>query len=174
MKPGGGRQKGSSFERKVAKLIVATFAQYGITKEDCYRTPGSGGHRFASKKDPGDLVLSPALKKLFPYSVECKHYKELDWTMLLRPDQRRGHFGTWWRQACKAAQATDTVPLLIFKANRSDIFAMFPHSDMLNSKHLTPSIRTTMDGVEVRIVRLKRLLSFVLYRHSGDKKGLAA
>lgn len=174
MKPGGGRAKGSSFERKVAKMIVAAFAKQGITKEDCYRTPGSGGHKYACKVDPGDLVLSPKLQKLFNFGVECKFYKSLDWAMLLRPDNRRGDFGSWWRQAVKATQGTSKCPLLVFKGNRSDIFVMFPHSDTLNSSHLTPSIRTTMDGVEVRICRLRRLLGYMLWHNTGSRKGLAA
>lgn len=156
MRPGGGRAKGAAFERHVAKLIVTAFAGEGITAKDCYRTPLSGGHIHASKSDPGDLVMSRALRKLFPYSVECKHYRDLEWPKLLSSNSK-GEFAQWWAQACKAAG--NLAPVLIFRQNRSSAFAMVRKSDALG---LYPYIATEVNGDRVRIVELSQLLESVV------------
>lgn len=128
-----GRRKGSTFERTVAKLIVDAFAHKGVTNKDCYRTPLSGGHVHASGYDPGDLVMSSKLKKLFgvplgtgkrkPFSVECKHYKKIDLFKLFQ-EQVTGEIPGWWDQAEFAAAASGAVPLLLMKQNNSQILAV--------------------------------------------------
>jgi hypothetical protein len=65
------RDKGNEHERKVAKLILAAVGPPFCAK-DCYRTPLSGGHPHA---DGGDLCISPALRKIVPFTVESKHDK---------------------------------------------------------------------------------------------------
>lgn len=124
MRRGGGRAKGNSFERQVAKMIVEAFAEFGIDKKHCFRTPLSGGHRYAKECDPGDLVMSPELRKLFPFSVEAKSYRRLKWRELLSPLKKSGQFYKWWQQACLAAVSNDLEPLLVFKENYSIPFAM--------------------------------------------------
>lgn len=63
------KQKGASFERLVARQILEA-AGHGFSKEDCFRTPLSGGHPYAGASD---LVISPKLLRIFPFCVECKH-----------------------------------------------------------------------------------------------------
>lgn len=127
MKAGGGRIKGSVFERKVAGLIVEAFSEFGICKTDCYRTPLSGGHFAASKKDPGDILMSPKLQKLFPFVIECKSYKKLQWDrMILSHQGVRGIMVKWWKQARKAALKTGGLPMVVFKQNNGLIWAMVP------------------------------------------------
>jgi len=160
MKLGGGRLKGSAFERKVASMVVAAFAHKGITKEDCYRTPASGGHRFAKKSDPGDLVLSPRLLKIFPYSVECKKYRGLDWPKLLSLDKDKGHWGEWWKQACAAAAVgnASVEPLLVFSQNRSEAFAIMRLTPSWKPR---PVLLTRILGQRVRVVRFAELLQYL-------------
>jgi hypothetical protein len=160
MRPGGGRAKGASFERKVAKIIVAAFKHQGITGKHCYRTPLSGGHRYASKKDPGDLVISPVLKKIFPYSVECKSYARLEWAkLLLTPKAAKGHFTKWWKQTVRAAGLMGR-PILVFRQNHSEIFVMMRTQDS-NEWHIFPSLRTVVAGDHVRVFTLRMLLGFL-------------
>lgn len=128
MRPGGGRGKGNGYENKIAKKVILAFACFGMKRVDCYRTPGSGGHRFAHKKDPGDLVLSSRMRKLFPFSVECKFYRKVKLWPLWIPieDQKRAHkFRLWLRQA-KAAAGEKKIPLLVFKENNGPDMVMFP------------------------------------------------
>ena len=163
MKAGNGRLKGNGFERVVAGLIVSTFEQYGITKLDCYRTPGSGGHRFASKVDPGDLVISRKLRKYFNFSVECKFYKSLDWHRLMSTDKNKGHFSEWWGQCVQSAEAAKgkPTPLLIFKKNAGQIYCMYPvvMEEHIASKIPFPNIHTKVNGCGVRVVLLAKFLA---------------
>jgi len=56
-----------------------------------------------------DLMLSPAARLLFPYSIECKNTETLNvWAA--------------WKQAC--ANAGEHEPLLIIKRNRAQPLAV--------------------------------------------------
>jgi hypothetical protein len=157
-----GRSKGNSFERTVAGLIIEAFTDLGIEKKDCYRTPLSGGHRFASKQDPGDLLCSKRLSKLFPYAVECKCYKRINWIELLSPlAANKGQFGPWWTQACKAAGTTGKLPLLVFKGNGTKVFCMAWKIDVVPfvTNRLPLIATTTQAGARLlRITTFKNLL----------------
>ena len=164
MKLGGGSAKGKAFERHVAHMIIDAFASFGITKQDCYRTPLSGGHFAASKEEPSDLVLSPKLRKLFPYVIECKSYRKLDWHKLLVPGPK-GHWQEWWDQVNKAAEggAHDariagifSKPLLVFRQNRSPVFAMLRWRE---GSFPNQRLRTLMEqGDDVIVVQFAWLL----------------
>ena len=128
MKKGGGRAKGSGFEREVARSVIKTFKKFGIRKADCYRTPLSGGHRAAREKDPGDLVISEKLVKYFPFSVECKAWKRIELFPLWLPfkkHKKAWKFKQWIDQAC-AACTKDRHPLLVFKANNFPVMCALP------------------------------------------------
>lgn len=129
MRAGGGAPKGHGFENAVAKMVAAAFTPFGIKREDCYRTPLSGGHPFAGKKDPGDLQMSPQLVELFPYCVECKFYKKIFLHGLLFPPKtwlKAWNFSKWLKQVCKAAKHTKRIPLLVIKGNNTPEFAILP------------------------------------------------
>jgi hypothetical protein len=116
MKDGGGKAKGATFERLVADLIRKAFK---LTKKDVYRTPLSGGHPYA---DPADLVMSPAARRVFPFSVECKHRKT--WKLTL--DKETAEVRTWKQQATRAAQRSKLTPLLVIRGNATDIYCALP------------------------------------------------
>lgn len=112
-----------TFERRVARMIVDKFKSKGITEDDCYRTPMSGAHRISSKANPGDLVISSRLEKLFPVHVECKAVKSVDFTKLYEPS--RTWKKSWWiRQWMEqverdSAKKPSLIPLLVFKTDYS-------------------------------------------------------
>ena len=172
MKAGGGRLKGNAFERTVAKMIVAAFEDAGITLDDCYRTPGSGGHPKASKTDPADLVISRKLRKYFNFSVECKFYKDLDWHRLMTTYKNKGHFSVWWDQCVRSATAAkgNSVPLLVFRKNRGETYCMYPVSmeDHIVSRIPFPNIRTRVNGQGVRIVLFTKFLESKLGGHNAQ------
>ena len=166
MKPGGGRDKGALFEREVAKLIIKAFACYGIKRKDCYRTPLSGGHRFASKLDPGDLVVSARMRKLFPFSVEAKHHKNitgLEWGALLCGNDP-AELLSWWRQTVRAAKTRKLEPLLVFKQNFGRIFAMYRAQGLLTTASIYPCMRTRLGGESVRVVLFSKVLAKMVER----------
>jgi hypothetical protein len=94
------RQKGNAFERKVAKMILSTFPQFG--PPDCYRTPLSGGHPSA---DSGDLLTSNALQRKFPYVVECKHVRGWNLQWLMPPTKEILRWIEQASQACERIRA---------------------------------------------------------------------
>ena len=165
MKKGiNGRTKGSGFERHVAGLIIDAFKEYGIQKEDCYRTPLSGGHRFAAKSDPGDLLMTPKLQALFPFVVECKFYKKLNWVDLMNPVGLKSQFGTWWAQATKAAHELSKPPLLVFKGNRTDVYCMGLSVQIKKYPVKIPILSTrTAAGLYLRVCKFDSLLKGVVY-----------
>ena len=124
MRKGGAKAKGSSFENKTAKQILKA-AGNQFTRTDCYRTPISGGHPFASKNHPSDLVLSKKLRKVFPFSVECKHYKKLE---LQHFFTRQGDFLKWIDQAMKATENSRVAvePMIVFRWNLSRTYCIVP------------------------------------------------
>jgi len=120
------RVKGSTFERKVASMILKA-AGSAFTKKDCYRTPMSGGHPHAGESD---LIISPKLQAFFPYCVEIKHRKT--W----RPDRV-------WRAKADEAEFLNQVidascrdefgrkPLVVMRGNATEIFAAAKYKSLL-------------------------------------------
>lgn len=159
MKKGGGRRKGNANENHLAKEIVAAFEEFGITREDCYRTPSSGGHRFAKKEDPGDLVTSKKLRKLFPFSVEAKHYKDVDLFPFF--DSAKNWKKSWkvlaWLKQTVAATKGKLHPMLVFRMNGEQSLCAIPGLYPLVAA-LKPILKFMYDGEEWYLVRFDRLL----------------
>jgi len=63
-----------------------------------------------------DILLSPAARKLFPFSVECKAQESLNiWSALEQAEENsNGH-----------------IPLLIFKRNRTKTYAVLEFDKLL-------------------------------------------
>jgi hypothetical protein len=119
MRKGGGKAKGSAFERQIAKDIVKAFSKQGITQRDCWRSINSGGHVIAC----GDLEMSEKLMAMFPYSVECKFRKKIKWQNFMLA----GHTeeSDWFLQArAGALKIKGLDPLLVMKENFGPIYAM--------------------------------------------------
>lgn len=125
MRAGGGRAKGANFERVVAKAVIRSFARFGITIKDCYRTPMSGGHPAASLTSPGDLVVSARLAKLFPFSVECKRVEALSLDQLFQTGTTTGLLQKFMQQAVRQA-GQEWIPLLVVKKNHGPLLAVLP------------------------------------------------
>jgi hypothetical protein len=157
MRKGGGRSKGNGFENKVAKIVVATFGMKGT---DCYRTPSSGGHRFAKKKDPGDLVLSKRMRRVFPFSTECKSYKEINLLPFWRPEKKHGAWEVrkWIAQAVAACNGKkDMYPLVVFKENQGEEMAILPEV-MPYAAQFKRYLKFQYNGQTWFVVRFKDLL----------------
>lgn len=165
MKKGGGRQKGNRFERQIAGMIIAAFKEHGIEQKDCFRTPLSGGHRFANKTDPGDIQMTARLRELFPFSVECKFWKKVNLAELLEP-LNGGIFAGWWQQAVDAANGCDggvVAPLLVFKQNNMAPLCVF-HKLRIDEVKIGPHITCKVGGKWLRVIPFERLLTFYSQR----------
>lgn len=108
------RAKGATAESKIRdELRKAT----GLKWE---RTPGSGAlnEKHGLK---GDLYV-PNEGNLF--CVECKHYKDDHFTTKLLTD-KQPQIIEWWEQTLRQGKQVGRKPLLLFKHDRSKVFAAY-------------------------------------------------
>ena len=97
MKSRSAKNKGKRLQNNVRDLILEKFNQ--LEPDDVRSiTMGDSGE---------DILLSPAARRLFPYSVECKNQEKLNiWSSLEQAEENSG----------------DYPPVLIFKRNRSKTY----------------------------------------------------
>ena len=98
--------KGSAYEAKIRDLL---------TKEldiEFKRMPLSGSLEYLK----GDL-WTPHDTAAWPYCIECKHYKEVNWNGLLTATS--SDLLNFWRQAQREAEVMKKKPLVIYRWNRS-------------------------------------------------------
>jgi len=104
--------KGTKFENKIAKLFTEHF---GVPFR---RTPLSGALEYIK----GD-VWPPKFMHVWPYVIECKHYKELNFNSLLTA--KSNDIWGFWEETLEEAKIMEMKPLLIFKWDRSKDFVMW-------------------------------------------------
>jgi hypothetical protein len=106
MKPRSAKNKGKRLQNKIRDLILEKF---DILESDDVRsiTMGDSGE---------DILLSPAARKVFPFSVECKNQEKLNiWSALEQAEDNSGNH----------------TPLVIFKRNRSKTYAVLEFGKLL-------------------------------------------
>lgn len=101
--------KGGAYERKIRDTLSEHF------KIQFERVPSSGALHYLK----GD-VWAPHHMHIFPYTIECKHYKELDFNSLLTA--KSNPILGFWVQTVEQAVKMKKKPLLIFRWNRSKDF----------------------------------------------------
>ena len=100
------KQKGRLLQQKVRDLILENFKDL---EEDDVRSTSMG----ASGED---VLLSPKARKHFPFSIECKNQQKISiWASLKQATENAGKH----------------TPLLIFKRNRSKIYACLELKDLM-------------------------------------------
>jgi|TARA_B100000959_G_scaffold256319_1_gene289390 hypothetical protein len=106
MKPRSAKNKGKRLQNKVRDLILEKFTQ--LEPDDVRSiTMGDSGE---------DILLSPAARRLFPFSVECKNQEKLNiWSSLEQAEENSGNHS----------------PLVIFKRNRSKTYAVLEFDELL-------------------------------------------
>ena len=99
MKSRSAKNKGKRLQNSVRDLLLETFSQ--LEPDDI---------RSAIMGESGeDIKLSPAARKLIPYSFECKNQEKLNiWDSLSQAEENAGNHD----------------PVLIFKRNRSKTYAV--------------------------------------------------
>ena len=107
MKPRSAKNKGKRLQNKVRDLILEKFNSKLEPDDVRSITMGDSGE---------DILLSPAARRLFPFSVECKNQEKLNiWSAL---EQAEGNSG-------------NHPPLVIFKRNRSKTYAVLEFDELL-------------------------------------------
>lgn len=102
------RTKGNKEERNVAKLMKAW------TGKDFARVPSSGGLQWKNAHAKGDIVCSDE-KTYFPFCIEVKSYKELNFQHLLYLENPK--IIEFWEQCIRDAKLCNKIPLLIMRYN---------------------------------------------------------
>ena len=106
MKPRSAKNKGKRLQNKIRDLILEKF---DILEPDDVRsiTMGDSGE---------DILLSPAARRVFPFSVECKNQEKLNiWSSIEQAESNSGNH----------------TPLVIFKRNRTKTYAVLEFDKLL-------------------------------------------
>lgn len=125
MRAGGGKQKGSAFEREIC-VALSLWMSHGKRRDLLWRSAMSGGcatiHKRAGRdiRQAGDIcAVAPEAHILTDhFFIECKHVKKLDIASFILND--RGELAKFWKQARKQARDHMRQPLLIAKENGRD------------------------------------------------------
>ena len=107
MKTSSGKAKGRRLQNKIRDLLLEHFSDK-LEPDDV---------RVAIMGETGeDIKLSPAARKLIPYSFECKNQEKLSiWSSLEQAAENSG----------------DYPPVLIFKRNRSKTYVTLELEEFL-------------------------------------------
>jgi len=107
MKPRSAKNKGKRLQNKIRDLILEKFDSKLEPDDVRSITMGDSGE---------DILLSPAARKVFPFSVECKNQEKLNiWSSLEQAEENSGKH----------------TPLVIFKRNRSKTYAVLEFEELL-------------------------------------------
>ena len=107
MKSRSAKNKGKRLQNKIRDLILEKFNSKLELDDVRSITMGDSGE---------DILLSPAARRLFPFSVECKNQESLSiWSALEQAENNAGKH----------------IPLVIFKRNRSKTYAVLEFDKLL-------------------------------------------
>ena len=103
-----GKAKGRRLQNKIRDVLLEHFSEELEPDDIRSAIMGESGE---------DIKLSPAARKLIPYSFECKNQEALNiWSSLEQAEENAG----------------DYDPVLIFKRNRSKTYAVLPIEEFIN------------------------------------------
>lgn len=122
MRKGGGKSKGSSFERFLCKEL-SLWLSNGKHQDLLWRSAMSGGRSTVAMKkgvkmsaQVGDISSIHKLGHSFinRFMIEAKFYKSLNYDSLIKGN---GNLITFWQRACEDAKTHGKLPMLIAKQN---------------------------------------------------------
>jgi hypothetical protein len=107
MKTRSAKNKGKRLQNSVRDILFETFKE-DLEPDDV---------KSAVMGDSGeDIQLSPAARKLIPYSIECKNQEKLNiWSALEQAEDN----------------SKESTPVLIFKRNRSKTYAVIEFKEFV-------------------------------------------
>lgn len=125
MRKGGGKQKGSAFERMVCERLSLCVTK-GANRDVFWRSATSGGRGTLLKKrgkeekgnQAGDITsVGPEGHRLTSrVYIECKFYRDLSLQSFLLGLNKGGLYN-FWKQTKEAAKQHNREPMLIAKQN---------------------------------------------------------
>ena len=133
---GGGKSKGSSFEREVCKAL-SLWVSNGKNEDLFWRSAMSGGRATVGRKagkshkaHAGDISCTHARGHVLTdyWCIECKFYKDLNIDLFMFG--KGGNLDRFWKQAWDAAHENEKVPMLIAKQNFKPTIVVVPLSEL--------------------------------------------
>ena len=134
MRSGGGKQKGSAFEREICKKLSLWFTEN--ERDDIFFRSASSGamatQRFKKGKttsgQQGDITSTDpeGIKFINKFSIELKSYKDFSLDFLVYKNKSLIH--DWWKQCVGDAERENKNPLLIIKKNRREEIIIFDYN----------------------------------------------
>jgi hypothetical protein len=115
------KAKGSSYEAKIVDILNKTFPEIQFE-----RVPLSGSISYLK----GD-IWTPHDTAAWPYTIEAKHYAEIEWNNLLTA--KSTDLIRFWQQTIREAEVMNKKPLLIFRWNRSKDFVAYSDETIIES-----------------------------------------
>ncbi len=125
MKSGGGKSKGSQFERDVCKKL-SNWISYDLRDDLFWRSAMSGGRATVGMKkgivrsnQAGDITsIDPLGQNLIDtFVIECKFYKNIQLHSLLFGTPKNNSIFEFWRVLNEKASELNKDPMLIIKQN---------------------------------------------------------
>ena len=108
MKTRSAKNKGKRLQNSIRDILLETFKDRLEEDDIKSTTMGESGE---------DIQLSPAARKLIPYSIECKNQEKLNiWDSLKQAE----------------SNSEKGKPVLIFKRNRSKTYAVLEIQDFID------------------------------------------
>lgn len=131
MRAGGGKNKGSSYERWVCGKL-SLWVTGGKIEDGLWRSAMSGGRatvhlkRGTKIQQVGDIcAVRPELHDFCAkFYIECKHVKSLDIESFLI--RGKGLLAKFWKTACQEAKSHDRIPLIVARQNRTHDLLISP------------------------------------------------
>jgi hypothetical protein len=137
VRPGGGKAKGSEFERDICKKL-SRWVSHGEREDLFWRSAMSGGRATVGKKKgkdhakhAGDISATHPLGHNLTdkFYIECKYYADLKFDSWILNGE--GPLAGFWKVAREQAAEHKLLPMLIVKQNRSEVFMIVPAPHIL-------------------------------------------
>lgn len=105
------RAKGNRGERVAAEV----FQKW--TGKTFSKVPRSGGLHWKTANSIGDIICTTE-GHYFPFAIEVKNHKEIDFAQLLIPDLKGVKILEFWEQCSRDAERGKKIPLLLMRYDR--------------------------------------------------------
>jgi hypothetical protein len=152
MKPGGGKQKGASFEREIC-VKLSLWVTAGGRKDVFWRSAMSGGRatvRGMDVRQSGDIcAVAPEGHVLTDrWYIETKHVRDLNLWGLFTD---LGKLRQYWLLTCDLAHSRGKEPMLIAKQNNAPVLVCLPTKTTKTSWKIEPRISVWQWGADVLV-----------------------
>lgn len=156
MRAGGGKAKGSQFEREVC-VALSKWVSHGKSEDLFWRSAMSGGRATVGARKGKDLArhagdISATSREghalTDDWYVECKRYADLNFAAFFLKGQ--GPLAKFWQEACDQAKAHGKMPMLIAREDRAETLVIVPTIVVVRSTAHLPTLSSAPTITAVR------------------------